>query len=253
MAESNETEIEIERYILESMSEEERLAFEERMTSDPALKKAYETTLVARQLIKEAGRLELRTTLETFENEVSDKVVTSRIMPLWVKRILPIAALIVVFIGVYLFGNFNKTYSGDEVFSTYYEVYNPPSTVRNDDGSKLLNWETAVDAYKNGDYKKAFTFFGTSEDVIPDYIKDFYLGVSALSAESPNYEWAILSFDEVIATDNDYKQQALWYKALALLGKGESDTAMILFETIAEHGWYNHEKAAEIRKVKIEN
>lgn len=45
---------------------------------------------------------------------------------------------------------------------------------------------------------------------------------------------------------NDFKQQANWHKALALLVTNEPQKAKVLFEEIVTNEWFNHEKATEI-------
>lgn len=246
-------EIQIERYILETMSAEEKQAFEEQLALDPQLKKDYESTLAARQLIVEAGRMELKETMEEFETESDRSVQLSRVMPLWVKRALPVAALVVLFFAVYQFTNLGKAQTGEAVYSDYFEPYAGPGTVRNGENGELVNWKAAAQLYKEGNYAESLALFRNAEGDVPGYLVLFYVGMSAMSMDPPDLDQAIMAFDSVMETDNDYVQQADWYKALALLRKGDNENAMELFKDIFEAKTYNHTKAAEILELEIEN
>ena len=76
----------IEAYLDGDLSGTERRDFEDRLVEDEMFAREYKSQLAARQLIREAGRLELKDSLESFEGEAA----TVRVIPIWIKRAAPI-------------------------------------------------------------------------------------------------------------------------------------------------------------------
>jgi len=242
----------IERYIAKEMSEEEAKEFRNQLASDKDLAEEYKATLAAHQLIKEAGRLELKDTLESFDKEMQGPD-TTKVMPLWMKRALPIAAMLVIFFGVYQLMMLNTPISENEVYDTYFEAYSNPSVVRSSENLVSNNWEKGANDYRDKDFKKAIIYFEKTEDEVPNYLSSFYIGVSSLALDSPNYTKALENFEVVLKTDNDYHQQALWYKGLTLLELDKREDALDIFSLIVTSKSYNYLKAEEILNLKIEN
>lgn len=241
----------IETYLEGTMTSEERQAFEQRLSQEPELSEAYQNELAAREFIKEAGRLELKNTLEDFDVQMQAASTSKRIIPLWAKNAMRVAALLILFAGVYqvflTFGGVNTS----EVYDTYFEVYEAPSLERDASGTAIPNWELAVASYRNEAYAEAIPYLEKSQGEVPDYLVAFYLGMSEMSQKEPNLEQAVQHFEEVLATDNDYRQQAEWYKALALLQLEKEEEAAAIFKRIVAANSYQHEKAAAILKLKI--
>ena len=244
----------IERFISGSMSKEEMEDFKNRLSSDAEFEKEYLTSLAAHQLITHAGRLELKEKLESFESKItSNSLGDKKVIPLWVKRTIPIAALLVIFFGVYQFTILNRSLSAEEVYDQYYESYSDPGVIRNSENETLVNWETASIFYHEKNFEEAIPYFERSKEEGPSYLAEFYIGVSLLSQEPSNYELALISFEEVLKTDNDFHQQSLWYKGLALLKANRLEEATDIFENIVDVKGYKHLKAKEIIDLKIKN
>ncbi|RMA58504.1 tetratricopeptide repeat protein [Ulvibacter antarcticus] len=259
---NNSYDIEIERFISGEMTSEESREFETKMKGDKELSENYKLTLAAHQLIQDAGRLELKAKLEHFENEDSTqtfdsensnlKVVTQKgVLPLWIKRAIPIAAILVLFIAIYQFGIFNSSSTVSDVYSEHFEVYSPPGVTRHNNETAQVNWEAATVLYRNNEYEEAIERFSNAENGVPDFQVFFYKGVSYMAQNQPDYNMAIQNFDSVLATDNDYHQQARWYKSLALLKSGKQSEAYALLETIVAGKFYKNEEAENILNTKI--
>jgi len=247
--------IDIEKYLDGNMTDQETTEFELRVEVDPQLATQMENERNARRLITAAGRLELKTTLDTVDAEMrASQLVTSdqggKIMPLWMKRALPIAAMAIVFLGLFQLLQTNSMTSS-EVYDTYFNVYEAPSALRSTEGNKLVNWEKASQLYAEGNYREAISYFAKSESEVPGYLTEFYKGMSNLSLDGPYYQRAITAFDKVLATDNDYVEQAQWYKAFALFQIQDKEEVTQLLEEIVANKSYNHEKAAALLEVKL--
>lgn len=242
--------IEIERYLDGEMTESEMRDFEHRLATDRNLSESYGAMVTARKLITQAGRLELKEKLESFEEEPARK---SSIKPLWVKRAFPIAAMLIIFFGVYQWLIFNNGISGDEVYTNYYETYKAPSVIRDTGTNELTNWKRATEYYRKQEHEEAIVYFSKAEKEIPQYLVAFYTGMSMLEVEAPDYQAALNNFETVLQSDNDYTQQATWYKGLLLLKLGKNEEAISVFENIVEAQTYHYQKAEEILKKKIKD
>ena len=197
---------------------------------------------IAHRIIDEAGRLDLKQTLEGFDKEVYEN--TRNIIPLWLKQSLRVAAIMVLAFGVYHFG-FNSQQSTEELFDSYYTVYDAPGVTRGE-GTQHENWQKAIDYYSAKNFREAKTYFEKAQDEVPDYQLSFYKS-SAFLAMS-NIEDALSGFNVVLETDNDYNQQARWYKALSLIKLERIDEAKAILMNIISKESYNHEKAKQILK-----
>ncbi len=239
----------MERYILNKMSAKEAQDFDRLLASDPNFAKEFENTLAAHQLITQAGRIELKDKLESFEKRKSSTFSDKILISTWVKRALPIAAILIVFFGVYQFVILNNDITGGEIYNTYYENYSNPSVVRDSETSTQVNWEEAASLYREKDFENAITFFKKSE--VPSYLSAFYIGMSSLPKKDPNFEKTSENFEIVLDSDNDYRQQTLWYKGLTLLKLNRKEEAKKLFNKIVKEKGYNYLKAEEIINLDI--
>ncbi|MBT8255454.1 MAG: hypothetical protein KJO23_02850 [Bacteroidia bacterium] len=235
----------IERYLHGKMGGEELLAFDLRLQKDKELANLLQEEQLARKVIREAGRLELKETLQEFENEMPARNMRPRVIPLWIKRAFPVAAMVIIFFGLYQVFKQN-TMTPEVAFDTYFESYAAPSVLRDNEGSAMMNWKQATQLFSDGDYQEAAIYFDRSVGEVPSYQAEFYKGLSQLSMEAPYFQRAVNSFDRVLETDNDFVQQARWYKALALIGMNKQSEAQPLLKEIVANEAYNHQQAAEL-------
>jgi len=250
---NNSDDILIEKFIAGQLSIDEARDFEYRLATDKEFNTNYRATIAANELITEAGRLDLKKKLESFDAETLKNSEEKKIMPLWVKRSLPIAALLVIFFGIYQFGLFNKSMTSSEVYSNNFEVYEAPSALRDVEESSQINWEVGIELYSNMEYDEALERFSNAEENIPEYIVFFYKGVSAMAQGQPNYEIALQNFESVMQSDNDYRQQSKWYKALIMLKTDRREVAFAIFNEIVSAKSFNYKKANRILKTKFKD
>ncbi len=240
----------IDRYINKQMNADELQEFETRLANDKELLDEYKSTIAANEVVNEAGRLELKSTLEAFETQKKSLKDERKIIPLWIKRGLSLAALLIATIAIYQFGFLSKSLSTSEVFESNFEVYSAPSNLRDFSDTRQLSWEDAMTAYEAKNFDESLAKLDTLVSDIPRYLASFYAGISAMAKSDPDYKMAIKHFDRVLTIDNDYAQQALWYKGLSLLILNRKDEANEIFESIVTSKSYNYKKAEKILKVK---
>ena len=239
----------IEAYLERTMTSEERLAFEQRLSQEPELSEAYENEVAARELIKQAGRLELKSTLEDFDSQMPMESSQKSVIPLWAKNAMRVAALLILFAGVYqVFLTFTGV-NTSEVYDDYFEAYEAPSLER--DGNESPNWKSVIASYSKKAYKESLPLLQQSEGEVPDYLIAFYRGISLMALQQPDLEQAVQNFNAVLASDNDYRQQAEWYKALALLKMEKVEEAKTILKSIVAQKNYQYEKAESILNLNL--
>ena len=241
----------IEKYLDGLMSADELRDFNVQLSKDKQLLAQLEEARLARIVIEEAGRLNLKNTLQRFDDEMvaGNSKVQTKVMRLWLKRTIPLAAILVVFFGIFQF--MNTTVSLTKAYDDAFEVYQAPSSIRSNDNAVKLNWETAIKFYKNEDFSNALVYFTKAKGEAPEYLVHFYIGLSAMSQENPNDALAEEYFFRVLQTDNDFKQQAKWYRGLVLLRMGEHGKAITVFKDIVEKKSYAYKKAQKLTRLKI--
>ncbi|RNC86798.1 MAG: hypothetical protein ED556_05080 [Winogradskyella sp.] len=239
---------EIERFLNGEMSAEETKAFETKIASDVLLAKEIEAEKTARAFVNLAGRMTLKEQLEIFESEM--KPGSRRVLPLWIKRGLRIAAILIVSFGIYQFTVGQKV-NTSEVYETYFLDYDAPSNLRGSYEDVLFN--NAFDHYRRENFDEAINAFNALNAVTSNTIVHFYTAMSYLSQDSPDYKKAMSQLDMVLETHNNYSQQARWYKALILLQQNQKDDALELMDYILANQHYKYQQAKEILRLKFKD
>ena len=237
----------IERYLDGELDKAELQAFEAQVSSDQELASELQLARQARHLVSMAGRSHLSDRLDAFEKEVKEEEETPEFkaftLPTWMKVA---AAAITILMAGWWFYEQPFSSSQQDLFASHFEPYRNPINLRDTESLFGTDWQQAVELYSKGDFENAIPAFKKELDKqnTVSYLSHFYLGISALAKATPDPQQAINAFDQVLASDNDYHQQANWYKGLALLKKGAKKEAREIFEGIIENGHYQKEKAA---------
>lgn len=121
-------------------------------------------------------------------------------------------------------------------------------TVRNVPAEQFLN--EGLRAFHDGKYGKCIEKMEVlKKNNEKDMNASFYMGVSYVKLEM--FEKAIAMFDEVInSTNNVFREEASWYKALALIGNGNKEAAKIILTEIAgKEGFYKEKAVVKLREL----
>ncbi|WP_353779281.1 tetratricopeptide repeat protein [Winogradskyella sp. 3972H.M.0a.05] len=196
---------------------------------------------IAHRIIEEAGRLDLKQTLDEFDEDTPYRN-NKGVVSLWVKQSLKVAAIFLVAFGIYHFG-FNST-TPSELYESYYTIYDAPSAIRGEEDNQQPNWNKALEYYKAKNFNDANVYFERAKGEIPEYQLNFFSASTFLAMD--NVEKALKGFNEVLETDNDYNQQAKWYKALCLIKLEDIETAKKILNTIIAEEGYKSDEAKQI-------
>lgn len=103
----------------------------------------------------------------------------------------------------------------------------------------------ALDAFRTQRYGRCISKFETLLKNSPDDVNArFYMAVSYIKLEM--HSKAIPLLDAVIAAENNaFREEAEWYKALALIGNGDAEQAETLLKKIAAGNTFYSKQAAE--------
>lgn len=243
----------IEEYLSGAMAGEERQAFEAEVAANPAL--ADEVGLL--RLAREAVELEISDNLrQQFQEwdqsaaksteEAEAKVVKMKPRAN-LRRILSIAATVLLLIAAGTFWFANNQYSSNAIAG---DLYSSISTMRrpNDTENTLNN---ALDAIRSGDYTQADQLLQTIQPADVNYADArYYLGHSYFQQE--RYTEAITALQNLgDQADINLRESANWLQVLSYLELDQSDNATfqsLLSGMVSNTDHNHHNDAVELEQ-----
>ncbi|MEM7104259.1 MAG: hypothetical protein AAF502_14065 [Bacteroidota bacterium] len=232
----------IEEYLAGNLSTEEAQEFESAVESDESLAKSLDSQKAAHQAVN------LYTQIKTHENvsEIYSKVKGQGQAKVRRLGSMALAATVVflVFMGIAYF-MLSSQYSGANLVANNLEAY--PDRITSMSDAPISALSNAMKAYNQNDFTTAIPLFegiGTDDQYFT--LSRLYLGISQL--ESGNASDAINTLNDLFQMENDLKEPAQWYLALAQLANGDETTARINLEDISENGGYQSSKATGLLK-----
>lgn len=233
------------KYFDGSLSEEEKVVFNQFLEEDDEFKSQFLLEKDVQAVIREENRIGLKKKLQRFETE-RETVSTGNKRTWW--KPLSIAASIILLLGAsWLLFNSNAFNGQEQLFANNYEKYpNTVYTITRSDVSDDSLERMAFEAYETNNYDAAIEYLlDLKEKTRLDYV-DFYLGQSYLANE--NYLKAIDRFQEIIEINSEFKQEAYWYAALANLKLDQNKEAKQLLEELVQNKKYKFKEASELLK-----
>lgn len=206
----------IEQYLLNSMKDNEREAFEYEMNSDPDLKNLTEKKRLIIRGIKAGFNSELKSKLKKEDRRLNRMVKTRRI-----KFISGIAAILVI--GV--FSTFFLRSMNQDPIKIYKKHYQAYPNITNPLSRSNENTDNPYYLYENGNYKAALTGLNALIDNNPaDDEALFY--TSIIYMELGDFKNAI-EYLKIVISENSIKfsRPANWYISLAYIHTGNLEIA----------------------------
>lgn len=215
----------IDRYLTDSMETGERTAFEAQMASDKNLAALVNEM---QQLVSAVETVALREQLEEFHNSIAQPA-DDKIKPLYpashnkrsMRWIYSAAALVLVLLGIFYFTNLDSP--SERIFARNF-VPDPglPTTMST---SSEYDFFDAMVNYKREEYALAIDKWEKLLATKPENDSlNYFLGVSYLALEDA--ETAQQYLDKLQAqTESIFSEDVIYYRALALIKKGELQDA----------------------------
>ncbi len=227
----------IEQYLLGQLDENDKAAFEKEMENDSSLKEEVRTHAGVLQGLDEIRAEKLKSHFQELESNLpkeesnEEKVVEMQpskgLGSIWKVA----AAIVLLAIPTYLILNSGPT--ADELYNQYYQSY--PNVITSTERSQEENppeQNEALAYYESGNFEAAIEAFQAELEELPEAADmQFYLGVSQM--ETNRLEHAIESLTAVVESNNtQFRDQALWYLALAKMKNGNEVEAEGLLKHI---------------------
>ena len=243
---------EIEGYIYNELTEQERVLFEAKLAVNKELYSEIDLIENIDKALRENDIIQLRYNLTNIADDIiRDKAERSfafRFRPIKISISIAAASLILL-LGIT--GLLSRYSSEDNIYQKFYTKYETTGISRS---SNTLNDQTlalAMQKFNNKDYESALNLL---QKVISmdqnNTVGHFYSGVSL--QELGKYKNAIDEYEVVVVDkDNLFVEQAEWYIGLCYIRTKEDKKAINQFKKIAKnHGFYQQRAVAILRKMK---
>jgi len=229
-------------FILGTLPEKERAAFEARLKEDPAFKEKFIEHERAVAGIRLDAREELREELNRIHDKKDRKSPSGNVIKF--KSFLPwaAAAAILLLIGFWFL---QPTSTPPNLVAQYYQPYTLKVGLRNNGGQEALL--QIDDLYAKGEYAQVIP-------LLTDYLKDhptentLRLALAISLFEDRKVKSAMQELSRIEASNDPFLvDQVSWYKALMLIDSNKPRQAKSLLNKLAKNPEADHhEKAAEL-------
>jgi tetratricopeptide (TPR) repeat protein len=247
----------IEKYLNEELSSNERSEFEQLQKSDAGFAEEVQVavTLNADFNVKQKMRWQsLLNEQGSVVKEAPVRTLAPRRSLIWIRNI---AAVFILGIGLSLaWLMFSSPDAGTLADDQLMEVYVAPKAFMGKNANADSNWENAISAYREGQFSVAVAAIESSMDKSSEKLdeKHFYLGLSYLYEDVPNYEKAIshLATSKELNSSALFAPKANWFMALAYLKQGkikEAKTLLLLLINENATNWKKAEATALLNKI----
>ena len=222
----------IEKYLLQEMSVGEIKKFEKLIQEDADLRRELSLRKRIDEAISEDDIMALRDTLNVITSERIGNNQISFIKRR--KKVLSIAAAIIIFISLSLSFLFPTSQSSDKIFESYYTTYPALANIRSINNSEQLEifLNRAFEFYENKDYKSASEGFKKVLNMDDrNIIAQFYFALCEF--EENNLKESEKYFTILIQNnDHLFWEQSHWYLAMLYLKQDNKKKAKLVFEKI---------------------
>ncbi|WP_121355199.1 anti-sigma factor [Flavisolibacter nicotianae] len=212
------------RYIDGELSATEKAAVEVRLKNDAVFREQYQNLQVALQAIRQLGtRQQVETIHHEMMQELKGKKAPAKVVRLSraVRYTMAVAAsILVLFVGVRLY--LATQQSPDRIYNETFVDFNVANA--RSSANQLSQIETL---YQNKDFRGVAA---TTRAVSLSAKDSLLIGLSYLHTE--DWQAAARWFHTVSVTENEYRQDAEFYLALAYLKTKEFAKAQTLFQRI---------------------
>lgn len=241
----------IEKYLNEELSANERSEFEQLQKSDADFAEEVQAAVVINADFNIKQKMRWQGLLNEQGNETPVRRLAPRRSISWIRSI---AAVFVLGIGLSLAW---LMFSSPDVSSLadneLMEIHVKPESFMNNQNVDS-NWENAIAAYEEGQFSIAVAAIEKSIEKNTEKLdqKYFYLGLSYLYEDVPNYDKAIshLAKSKKLNSSSLFAPKANWFMALAYLKQGKIKEAKALLQILIDANiWKKEEATALLNKL----
>lgn len=245
----------IEKYLNEELSASERTEFEALQKSDADFAEEVQVAVAINADFNIKQKMRWQSLMNEHENvkETPVRKLTPRRSLGWIQSI---AAVFILGLGLSMaWLMFSSQDAGELADKELMEVYVKPEKFMKDLNTSP-NWESAIAAYDEGQFSVAVAAIERSieknEKAGELDVKHFYLGLSYLYEDVPNYDKAIshLAKSKELNSSSLFAPKPNWYMALAYLKQGKIKEAKALLQLVINaNNWKQKEATALLNKL----
>ena len=232
----------IDDFLLDRLSEQDRIAFLDKIKSDKDLKEEVEIRKAMIEQVETMGDLKLKEKILGIQKKVEGtkkNIVRRRFLVV----LSTVAAAVLLLFLAYQW--FDPKVDSQELYAQYYQAYELPFGSRSASEDKRI--VEAGGLYQNGEYAKALPLLqnletqGLGDDRIT-------LAIAICQLEMNDNESAVATLRQASAKRGFlYKDQAKWYMALALLKFDQMEECSRILQSIADdHTAHFNQEAIEL-------
>ncbi|NER18692.1 tetratricopeptide repeat protein [Spongiivirga citrea] len=237
-----DNELLIEKYFSGELNPNEQQELNSLLETDADFKAEFELQQDVQKAIKLSEREDKKNLLEQYEKDrdIIDGTKASK------RKWLPIAAAIALLFSLGIYIGTNIQPDGTSLYDEYYEMYpNTVYSITRSGGEESIE-RSAFEAYEGGDYPGAINYFNQLKEDKDAKNIDFYIGQAYLA--NSEYENAILAFNKVVKTHEEFTQESRWYLALSYLKQEDVNNAKKILTEIEQKNTYKKEAAIQLLK-----
>lgn len=213
----------IDKYLSGKLSAEDKKAFRNRLLNDPAFNQEFQELKNIRLHVKQNARKDIKNFFNEIETSIEKEETTKDQTVM--KKVISIAASIVLIAAISYVGLSNRSYDNQELYEEHYSAYNNlAGQVRGGVNEDLSAEKKAMLAYDAGDFITSSEMLSQLVIEQPNAMNYFYLGISQL--EIGEASEAIKSLNTVVNNYSAFKEQARWYLALAHLSNEDKEASL---------------------------
>jgi tetratricopeptide (TPR) repeat protein len=234
----------IESYFQQTLSTEERTAFEARCETDEAFAKEIAFYIATRQALREEllAQKQQQWKQQDVESEEAAPIISISKKSTFIRWIsYAAAACLLIVASVFLF---EVQRSPQKLAANYVENYDDLGTTMDGSHDSL---QIGIAAYKNKDYNRALQLFEWVEKHEP-LNSDAKRNAGLAYLQLKNYDKAIQQFDELANMQGLFSNPGDFWKATALLERnnpGDKEAAKVLLQKVVNEKEEGSEKAEE--------
>lgn len=242
----------IEKYLNEELSANERTEFEQLQKSDADFAEEVQVAVTINADFNVKQKMRWQGLLNEQGNIVKETPVrklASRRSLSWIRSI---AAVFILGLGLSMaWLMFSSPEAGELADEQLMDLYEKPSVFAGQEEEegvvKDSNWKNAIAAYEEGQFSVAVAAIESSMEKSSEKLdeKNFYLGLSYLYEDVPNYDKAIshLAKSKELNSSSLFAPKANWFMALAYLKEGRIKEAKALLQLVIDENSTNWKKA----------
>lgn len=244
----------IQKYLHNELVEQETILFNKLLIEDIEFAEEVELRSIfyaeRNSKLKKVLEREL-TENQTSNTKVSGKKSSSNNRGKSLLRFITFLAVCLILLLVIRY--FNNSGEKKNLVDIYLaEKHDPPPVMMDFSNQKENNWNLIIKAYQNENFEVV-------SEKIRELLKTdnnnkkykFYLGLSLLYSDPPEYLKSIQLFEELIENDDNYRfDEALWYCSLAKIKINNKPSASKYLELISDKKLWNYQRAIKLLEEK---